>query len=141
MEASPTPPASARLYVLIAGLMLFVACTRGGGSSKSGDAPTELGTTGRIPPREVQATVRSHYGIFRKCYEAGLARHPKLEGRVSVRFIIDRSGRVSLSELNESTLRDAEVTTCVVDGFRKLRFPQPDGGVVTVVYPIMFSPG
>jgi hypothetical protein len=121
--------------------LFLVACTRGGGSSKSGDAPTELGTTGRIPPKEIQATVRSHYGIFRKCFEAGLARNPKLKGRVSVRFIIDRSGHVSLSELQDGTLRDAEATTCIVEGFRKLRFSKPDGGVVTVVYPLMFSPG
>jgi hypothetical protein len=29
----------------------------------------------------------------------------------------------------------------VVRGFGNLSFPQPEGGMVTVVYPIMFNPG
>jgi hypothetical protein len=29
----------------------------------------------------------------------------------------------------------------VLDGFRLLEFPRPDGGIVKVVYPIIFSPG
>jgi hypothetical protein len=29
----------------------------------------------------------------------------------------------------------------VVRSFYGLSFPQPEGGIVTVVYPIMFSPG
>jgi hypothetical protein len=30
---------------------------------------------------------------------------------------------------------------CVVGEFGKLQFPAPEGGMVTVVYPIMFNPG
>jgi hypothetical protein len=36
---------------------------------------------------------------------------------------------------------DAQVRACVVKGFEKLVFPPPEGGIVTVTYPIMFSPG
>jgi TonB family protein len=122
-------------------VLLAVSCSKSGASSKGADTPTELGTTGRLPPDTVQAILRSHYGIFRKCYEAGLARNPKLKGRVTVRFVIDRDGRVSLSDLVKSTLGDEATTSCVVDGYRRLRFPKPDGGVVTVVYPVHFSPG
>jgi hypothetical protein len=30
---------------------------------------------------------------------------------------------------------------CVIRAYYGLSFPQPEGGIVTVVYPIMFSPG
>jgi hypothetical protein len=31
--------------------------------------------------------------------------------------------------------------SCVISAYYGLSFPQPEGGIVTVVYPIMFSPG
>ena len=40
-----------------------------------------------------------------------------------------------------SDLPDQSVVQCVVRGFGNLSFPQPEGGMVTVVYPIMFNPG
>ena len=36
---------------------------------------------------------------------------------------------------------DRASVACVVRGFGNLSFPQPEGGIVTVVYPIIFSPG
>ena len=36
---------------------------------------------------------------------------------------------------------DPEVARCVSEQFRLLEFPEPDGGLVTVVCPIVFSPG
>ena len=40
-----------------------------------------------------------------------------------------------------SELPDQGVVSCVVRGFGNLSFPQPEGGIVTVVYPIIFNPG
>ena len=40
-----------------------------------------------------------------------------------------------------SDLPDQGVVGCVVRGFGNLSFPQPEGGIVTVVYPIIFNPG
>jgi TonB family protein len=119
-------------------IWVIAGCAPGGGASRSADHPTELGTTGHLPAARIKGVVQSHFGIFRTCYAR--SHNPKVKGTVSVRFVIDRDGRVSLSELDESTLDD-DVTNCVVDGFRKLKFPRPEGGVVTVVYPINFSPG
>jgi hypothetical protein len=34
---------------------------------------------------------------------------------------------------------DKEVVSCVVKAIAELTFPPPDGGFVTVVYPIMFA--
>ena len=97
--------------------------------------------SGRLPPEVIQRVVRQNYGRFRMCYERGLARNPNLEGRVSVRFAIDRDGRVAAVSNGGSDLPDSAVVGCVVNAYYGLSFPQPEGGTVTVSYPIMFAPG
>jgi hypothetical protein len=96
---------------------------------------------GRLPPKLIQSVVRAHYGAFRHCYEAGLGRNPRLAGRIGIRFVIARDGRVSRSSITENTLADCQVAACVRDEFRGMTFPPPEGGIVTVVYPIMLEPG
>lgn len=96
---------------------------------------------GRLPPSVIQKIVRANYGAFRKCYEAGLARNVNLQGKVVVRFVIERDGSVGDVANGGSDLPDQEVQTCIVDAFRGLTFPQPRNGIVTVVYPIMLQPG
>lgn len=103
-----------------------------------------IGTTvvsGRLPPEVIQRIVRQNYGRFRMCYEQGLARNPNLEGRVQVRFAIDRAGMVSSVQNGGSDLPDSGVTSCVMGAYYGLSFPPPEGGIVTVTYPIMFQPG
>jgi hypothetical protein len=99
------------------------------------------GPTGRLPPEVIQRIVRERYAQYRGCYEAGLARNPALQGRVVVRFAIDRQGRVADVRDEGSTLPDPDVVACIVKGFADLSFPKPEGGTVTVVYPLAFAPG
>ncbi len=96
---------------------------------------------GRIPPEVIQRTVRQNFGRFRMCYEGGLRSNPSLTGRVSVRFVIGRDGAVSQVGNAGSDLPSPEVVQCVTSAFYGLSFPQPDGGIVTVIYPILFTPG
>jgi hypothetical protein len=96
---------------------------------------------GRLPPEVIQRIVRQNFGRFRLCYENGLRTNPNLAGRVSVKFVIDRSGSVATAQDGGSEIPDQSVVSCVVRGFGNLSFPQPEGGIVTVVYPIMFDPG
>jgi hypothetical protein len=96
---------------------------------------------GRLPPEVIQRIVRQNFGRFRLCYENGMRNNPNLQGRVAVKFIIDRSGAVSTTADGGSDLPDQSVVQCVVRGFGNLSFPQPEGGMVTVVYPITFTPG
>ena len=115
-----------------------------GGSHKTKAPRVRMGATqvsGRLPPEVIQRIVRQNYGRFRMCFEQGLARNPNLEGRVSARFVIGRDGAVSNVSNGGSDLPDSQVVGCVVNAFYGLSFPQPEGGIVTVVYPIMFAPG
>lgn len=95
---------------------------------------------GRLPPEKIQSIVRSAYAEFRQCYERALASRPGLSGRVTVRFVIGREGKVVEAEVSETTLPDKEATTCMLHHYRKLVFPRPMGGTITVIYPIQFSP-
>lgn len=115
-----------------------------GGSHKTSAPKVRMGATsvsGRLPPEVIQRIVRQNFGRFRMCYEQGLGRNPNLEGRVAVRFVIGRDGAVSNVGNGGSDLPDSGVVSCVVSAFYGLSFPQPEGGIVTVVYPIMFAPG
>lgn len=88
----------------------------------------------------IQRIVRGNFGALRACYEQGLGRNRDLAGRVLTTFIIDRDGTVREARDAGSDLPDATVVACVVAGFRPMRFPAPDGGIVTVQYPIIFRP-
>jgi hypothetical protein len=96
--------------------------------------------SGRLPPQVIQRIVRQNHGRFRLCYERGLGGNPSLSGRVNVRFAIGRDGAVSNVSNAGSTLPNGEVVNCVVRAFYGLSFPKPEGGLVTVSYPIAFSP-
>ena len=103
--------------------------------------PETTTINGRLPQEVIQRIVRQNFGRFRLCYDNGLRTNPSLSGRVSVKFAIDRTGAVAMSQDGGSELPDCSVVECVVRGFSNLSFPAPDGGIVTVVYPILFSPG
>src|SRR5258707_9864072 len=96
---------------------------------------------GRLPPEVIQRIVRQNFGRFRLCYENGLRNNPNLTGRVSVRFVIGRDGAVSNVSNGCSDMPDGGGVSCVVRAFYGLSFPQPQGGIVTVTYPIMVNPG
>lgn len=115
-----------------------------GGSHKTKAPSVRMGATtvnGRLPAEVIRRIVRQNFGRFRMCYEQGLARNPNLEGRVGVRFVIGRDGSVSNVGNGGSDIPDSGVVSCVISAFYGLSFPQPEGGIVTVTYPIMFSPG
>jgi len=115
-----------------------------GGSHQTKAPKVRMGATtvsGRLPPEVIQRIVRQNFGRFRMCYEQGLGRNPNLEGRVTARFVIGRDGAVSNVSNGGSDLPDSGVVSCVLSAFYGLSFPQPEGGIVTVAYPIMLAPG
>jgi len=115
-----------------------------GGSHQVKPPQVRMGATsvsGRISPEVIQRIVRQNFGRFRLCYESALGSNPSLQGRVAVRFLISRTGSVTSVGDGGSELPDPNVVSCVVRAFYGLQFPEPEGGTVTVVFPIMFSPG
>ena len=99
-----------------------------------------VSVNGRLPPEVVQRIVQQSFARFRLCYDMGAQTNPKLEGDVQVRFVIGRTGDVSTVADGGSTLADARVVTCIERQFDQLSFPAPEGGIVTVLYPMTFTP-
>lgn len=95
--------------------------------------------SGRLPPEAIQRVVRQSFGRLRLCYERGLLHSPDLEGRIAVKFVIDRDGQVTMASVAERSLEDASVAACVARAYEAMSFPKPEGGIVTVVYPVVFS--
>ncbi len=143
-EARPIPSADA-------GLGLSGSGESGGHGGLSGFGQQErrplgpsvrMGATsvaGRLPPEVIQRIVRQNFGRFRLCYEAGLKVDPKLAGRVTVDFIIRKDGSTADVKA-KSDLTDKGSVECIRATFEKLSFPQPEGGIVKVGYPIIFNP-
>ena len=100
-------------------------------------APVKL--NGRLPPEVIQRVVHANFGRFRGCYQSALASNPNLQGRVAVRFVIGRAGTVT-SASGSGDMPNQGVISCVASAFGSLTFPQPEGGIVTVTYPIVFTP-
>lgn len=101
----------------------------------------QLAVSGRLPPALVERALRYHRPKVRRCYERGLKDNPKLTGRVTTRFVIGRDGRVSAAGNGGSDLPDGRVIACVAGTLSGLLFDAPQGGVATIVYPLIFSPG
>ncbi len=115
------------------------ALIRGDGDAAGTIRNGAVTVKGRLPPEVIQHIVRQNQGRMRLCYENGLRSSPSLGGRVVVKFVIDRAGGVSNAADGGLDLPDAAVIACVVRAFGNLSFPAPEGGIVTVVYPIIFA--
>jgi FHA domain len=100
---------------------------------------SKVDVNGRLPAEVIQRIVRQNFGRFRNCYESALRTNPSLTGRVAVKFVIGRDGGVTMASDGGSDLPDQNVVQCVTRGFQNLSFPSPEGGIVTVVYPLVFS--
>jgi TonB family protein len=127
----------------------------GTGSGYGRGAGAGFGGRGRRVPRVRQAKaevrgaldrdiirriVRAHINEVRYCYNQTLARDPSARGRLAIRFVINRRGKVELSEVGESSVRDANLGRCVARAVRRWTFPKPQGGgLVTVTYPFIFD--
>ncbi|MDI1435154.1 AgmX/PglI C-terminal domain-containing protein [Polyangium sorediatum] len=100
------------------------------------DAPA-----GRLDPAEIQKIIRGNFKTLQACYEEGLKKNPNLGGRIAIKFVIGKDGKpASVGEETPATLPDPDVVKCVLAAVETLTFPAPEGGVVKVVYPIMFAP-
>lgn len=98
-------------------------------------------TANHAPLEVIQRPVQARLHCLRRCYEEGVARNPALAGRVVIRFVIEEGTETpKLVTLDDSDLLDDAVVSCLVNEFKALRFPKPQGGNVTVIYPLTLTP-
>jgi len=103
--------------------------------------PGMVTSNGGLDKEIIRRIVRRHLNQVKYCYEQGLARQPKLDGRVVVKFTIAGTGQVLASFIQSSTLNAPAVEMCVANAVKRWEFPAPEkGGIAFVSYPFQFSP-
>ena len=95
---------------------------------------------GSPDPSLVVREVRTRIGAIKACYERALKKKADLSGRVKMRWTITVAGAVSDVEIEEDSVGDSEVASCMKGLVSRWRFSAPSGGSVDVVYPFIFEP-
>jgi outer membrane biosynthesis protein TonB len=135
------------------GRVASVGGLRGGGSiagGGTGAAATEKKVSGvvkseapavdgELDPAMVAKEVRTRLGAIKACYERGLKRNPNLSGKIVIHWTITQAGTVSGVDVEQDTLGDAEVASCIKSLIARWRFPAPSGGSVEVSFPFVFQ--
>jgi TonB family protein len=95
---------------------------------------------GSLDKELIRRVIHSHASQVRFCYESELVRHPGMNGKVTVKFIIAASGSVQRAGVDQSTLGNANVESCIVSRVYQWQFPKPKGGGIVVVnYPFLLK--
>ena len=98
-----------------------------------------LKAKGTISREAIARVINKNLGEVQYCYERALLKKPGLKGKLVLEWRISTSGRVSRVRQKLSTIQSAEVATCIIKKLGKWRFPKPQGGIVVVSYPFIFS--
>ncbi|MCS6914589.1 MAG: AgmX/PglI C-terminal domain-containing protein [Myxococcales bacterium] len=103
-------------------------------------APQDI-EPGTLDPSAVAAKIRQYKGALVACYESALKRNPNLSGKITLRFTINRMGKVSKAEIETDTMHDEDVNRCIIERASNWRFPPPEGGgeEVQFAYPFIFQ--
>ena len=79
---------------------------------------------------------RRHQGLLRARPEA---QPEPVSGKVVIHWTITQAGTVSGVDVEQDTLGDAEVASCIKSLIARWRFPAPAGGSVDVSFPFVFQ--
>lgn len=84
--------------------------------------------------------VKRNLRAIQSCYERELKRNVNLKGKIVIRFTIGETGRVmGQPEVEEDTLGNEAVTSCIRNTIRMWMFPIKDNEC-PVAYPFVFAP-
>ena len=120
---------------------------RGQGASlgrRGARAPRARVTRGRpnvngfLSREQIERVVRRHQRGIQYCYERELQNDASLGGRISANWTIGLDGRVQSASVVENSMGNRNVESCILREVRRMRFDQPDGGMVVVTYPFTF---
>lgn len=103
----------------------------------SKDAAATTPGSGSLDRKVIAEVVKRNSNRVRMCYERALATTPGIAGTVRVRFVIGADGSVASVSDGGSDVPDDKLTACILATFAGLRFPAPEGGPVTVNYPVV----
>jgi hypothetical protein len=77
---------------------------------------------------------------FKACYETALEKNREEQGMVKLKLDINEEpGEVTSSEVEETTIKDADMPQCVADAASDITLPEPPGVPVEGHYDIDFG--
>jgi len=88
----------------------------------------------------INKVVASHKTSIRMSYEKYLKRIPDLAGKITIRFTIAASGRVTSVQILENTTGNSNLERDITRKIKMWRFEEIAEGDVTVTYPFVFQP-
>ncbi len=95
---------------------------------------------GSLDKEIIRRVVREHMSQIRYCYERELVKNPGLSGKITMKWIINGSGRVTTSTVADTSMKSKPVESCIARKIRGWRFPKPKGGGIVIVnYPFVFK--
>lgn len=98
----------------------------------------EVYIMGNISKAEIDRIIKNHLGQIQRCYSQELVRNPGLRGKIVINFVIGLQGAVTSSRIQQTSMKNANVESCIQSVVRRMPFPKPGGGVVEVIYPFTF---
>lgn len=122
-----------RIVVPLAFLAACAACERLV-SFETPAAPPAEPRRGVLALDVIDSTIKEdRWGVLSCVNESG-------DGKIIVLFTIAEDGSVTRARVESGSLRDSAIEECVVQKFRAIRFPSPEGGSLDVKYPITIRP-
>jgi hypothetical protein len=114
-----------------------------GNLGKKGDREVKVETgnatvLGSIDKELIRKVIQEHASQIRYCYEQELALNPRLQGKVSIRWIIEADGSATAAEVDggATTLENGKIHECMMSRIQSWQFPKPKGGGQAVItYP------
>jgi hypothetical protein len=93
------------------------------------------------PKERIRAALAARQDEVKACYQQALGNAAPSPGRVVVTLIFNRDGRVIQAQVDEATVHDERIESCITDHAYAWSLPKPTPpGVVTVSYPYSFGP-
>jgi hypothetical protein len=127
--------------------------TKGSGPGRGGYGNVDLGGKGKeetifVPGKTIiegglsrdviNKVMLKHYGEIQYCFNKELNKNPDLYGKVSVLFVIEAEGAVGDALVQQTTMGNEPVESCIVNHIKRWIFPVAHG-TTQVTYPYVFK--
>lgn len=92
---------------------------------------------GQMDEETVRKIALKNQVSLKYCFQKAQARNPELSGKIVVRLTIDGDGNVTDVLVEQSTIDDQEMVSCVLRMVKRWKFPAT-GGEVNITFPLVF---
>jgi TonB family protein len=116
------------------------ATAQDAGKAPSSGAATDAPIMTGLTPEQIFDGVQKSSNLFNGCYSLGAGKSKDFRATVKVKATVGPTGAVNAAEVLTSNAKNAKVDACVLEAFKKIKFPPPKGGGTAVItFPMNFD--